>query len=114
MSACEGDVLRVRELLLALRDHYPNGIHEGELRDGELSILGTAIIRQGQRKLFIHQKPFLVKLLEKAGFGAGPDKGVHVPINPSFIFTSKDCAIGEADKKGEDSKWYRSVLMSVS
>ena len=114
VSASECDALRVQELLLALRAHYPNGIHEGEVRDGELSILGTVIIRQGPRKLFIHQKPFLAKLLEKAGFGAGPEKGVQIPINPSFIFTSKDCARGEDEQKGEDSKWYRSVLMSVS
>ena len=114
VSASEGDALRVAQLLLALRAHYPNGIHESEVRDGELSILGTAVIRQGVRKLFIHQKPFLVKLLEKAGFGAGPDRGVQMPINPSFIFTSKDCGVGEDEKKGEDSRWYRSVLMSVS
>ena len=114
VSATAGDALRVRELLLALRTHYPNGIHEGEVRDGELSVLGTAVIRQGPRKLFIHQKPFLVKLLEKAGFNAGPDRGVHIPINPSFVFTSKDCGRGVDEMKGEDSKWYRSVLMSVS
>ena len=113
VSASEGDALRVAQLLLALRAHYPNSIHES-VRDGELSILGTAVIRQGVRKLFIHQKPFLVKLLEKAGFGAGPDRGVQMPINPPFIFTSKDCGVGEDEKKGEDSRWYRSVLMSVS
>ena len=38
---------------------------------------------------------------------------VQIPINPSFVFTSKDCGVGE-DEKGEDSRWYRSVLMSVS
>ena len=75
VSACESDAARVQELLLALRVHYPNGIHEGEMRSGGLSILGTEIIRQEARKLFIHQKPFLVKLLEKAGFGSGPDRG---------------------------------------
>ena len=64
VSASEGDALRVAQLLLALRAHYPNGIHESEVRDGELSILGTAVVRQGVRKLFIHQKPFLVKLLD--------------------------------------------------
>ena len=114
VSACESDAARVQELLLALRVHYPNGIHEGEMRSGGLSILGTEIIRQEARKLFIHQKPFLVKLLEKAGFGSGPDRGVQIPINPTFIFTSRDCATAEEDKKSEDSKWYRSVLMSVS
>lgn len=71
-------------------------------------------MRQGQHRLYIHQKPFLGKLLERAGFGAGPDRGVQIPILPAFIFTSKDCATGEADRKGEDSKWYRSILMSVS
>jgi hypothetical protein len=79
-----------------------------------LSILGTVILRQGPHKLLIHQKPFLAKLLDKAGFSAGPDRGVQIPINPSFIFTSKDCAIAPAEKQGEDSKWYRSILMSVS
>ena len=114
VSFVESDRPRVRTLFSALQQRYPNGIHEGEERGGELSILGTAIVRLGTRKLFIHQKPFLLKLLEKAGFGSGPDRGVQIPIVPVFVFTSKDCATGEADRKSEDSKWYRSVLMSVS
>ena len=71
-------------------------------------------MRQGQHSLFIHQRPFLGKLLERAGFGAGPDRGVQVPVMPAFVFTSKDCSTGEADRTGEDSRWYRSVLMSIS
>ena len=94
VSYCDNDILRVQDL------HYPNGIHEAEKKGGGLSILGTTVVQQGPRQLFIHQKPFLVKLLEKASFGAGPDRGVHVPIIPSFIFTSRDCATDDVDKRG--------------
>ena len=114
VSFVERDRPRVQALLSALQVHYPNGIHEGEVRQGVLSILGTAVVRLGKQKVFIHQKPFLAKLLDKAGFGSGPDRGVQVPIVPAFVFTTKDCAAGEADRKSEDSRWYRSVLMSVS
>jgi hypothetical protein len=44
----------------------------------------------------------------------GQTEGFRFPFNPSFIFTSKDCGVGEDEKKGEDSRWYRSVLMSIS
>ena len=104
VSYVDKDKSRVQTLLAAMRGRYPNGIHEGEQKGGALSILGTTVERQGQRSLFIHQKPFLEKLLEKAGFDAGPDRGVQIPIMPAFIFTSKDCAPAEADRKGEDAK----------
>ena len=105
---------KVAALLAAMRQRYPNGIHETEQRDGGLSILGTTVVFQGHRNLFIHQRPFLAKLIEKAGFEAGPDRGVQIPVVPSFIFTTKDCATTEADRKGDDCKWYRSILMSIS
>ena len=105
---------RVRTLLSAMRRQYPNGIHEGGEQSDGMSILGTTIVRQAPHSLFIHQRPFLAKLLEKAGFDAGPDRGVQIPVVPSFAFTSKDCATADVDRKGEDSRWYRSVLMSIS
>ena len=74
------DKTRARALLSAMQDRFPNGIHESEERSGELSILGTVIMRQGPHRLYIHQKPFLGKPLERAGFGAGPDRGVQIPI----------------------------------
>ena len=70
------------------------------------------MVRLGPRSLFIHQKPFVDRLIEKSGFASGPDRGVAIPVSPSFVFTLKDC--GEKDDKGEESKWFRSVLMSVS
>ena len=114
VSYCSGDVTRVRTLLAAMRTRYPNGIHESEQREDGMNILGTTVLRQGDHSLFIHQKPFLTNLLKKAGFEAGPDRGVQIPAVPSFIFTSKDCATSVEDQKREDAKWYRSVLMSVS
>ena len=82
----------------------------GEQRDGALEVLGTSIVRLGPRSLFIHQRPFVDKLLEKSGFSSGPDRGVAIPVSP-FVFTTKDC--GEKGEQSEVSKRYRSVLMSV-
>ena len=108
------DKPRVRALLSSMKKRYPNGVHEGEKRQGEMTVLGTSVVHQGPRKLFIHQKPFLDKLLEKAGFNAGPEHGVQVPISPTFIFTTKDCAQCPAERGSEESRWYRSTLMSIS
>ena len=91
---------------------FSSMIHVGEERGGALEVLGTSVIRQGPRSLFIHQKPFVDKLIEKAGFSSGPRGGVAIPVSPSFVFTTKDC--GEKSEQGEENKWYRSVLMSVS
>ena len=91
---------------------FPNGIHVGEERGGALEVLGTSIVRLGPRSLFIHQKPFIDKLLAKSGFASGPNRGVSIPFSPSFVCTTKDS--DEKGVHGEESKWYRSVLMSVS
>jgi hypothetical protein len=112
VSYLECDEQRVRTLFTSMLAQFPNGVHVGEEREGALNILGTSVVRVGPRSLFIHQRPFIDKLIEKSGFSSGPDRGVAVPVSPSFVFTSKDC--GEKDGRGEECKWYRSVLMSVS
>jgi hypothetical protein len=43
VSYRECNKVRVRAVLSAMQVRYPNGIHEGEEKGGELSILGTAI-----------------------------------------------------------------------
>ena len=112
VSFLGSDKPRVQALFSSMLQQFPNGIHVGEQRDGALEVLGTSIVRLGPRSLFIHQRPFVDKLLEKSGFSSGPDRGVAIPVSPSFVFTTKDC--GEKGEQSEDSKWYRSVLMSVS
>ena len=103
---------RVRQLFSTMLKQFPNGIHVGEEREGALTVLGTVVVRVGPKTLFIHQKPFTDKLIDKSGFSSGPERGVAIPVSPSFVFTTKDS--GEKGQEGEGSTWYRSVLMSVS
>ena len=110
VSFLDRDKQRVRALFSSMLGQFPNGIHVGEERGGALEVLGTSIVRLGPRSLFIHQKPFIDKLLAKSGFASGPNRGI--PFSPSFVCTTKDS--DEKGEHGEESKWYRSVLISVS
>ena len=85
VSYLDCDKERVRTLFSAMLARFPNGVHVGEQRDGVLSILGTSVVRVGPRSLFIHQKPFVDKLIEKSGFGSEPVNGVAIPVPFFYI-----------------------------
>ena len=73
VSFPNNDKQRVRTLFSSMLHQFPNGVHIGEERGGALEVLGTSVVRLGPRSLFIHQKPFVDKLVEKAGFASGTD-----------------------------------------
>ena len=81
VSYLDCDKQRVRALFAAMLARFPNGVHIGEEREGALNILGTSVVKVGPRSLFIHQKPFVEKLIEKSGFSSGQTGGCYSSLS---------------------------------